>query len=273
MRIDEAQFELLPTVHSLGVMLFDPQWAERMHISANCELLYVISGAMQLQVGDTYEAAGPGELLLVPPETMHRDVFDLDTGLQVFMMSFAWPAARDYFRCVTNAGIRALPAHRAAEMAAQVERLRHDTHADTAAERLLVRARLHTMLLLLLREIGEMTAQTDRTVQAARNRRRTLMLTAKQYLQQNYAQPVTLDDIATALEVNPYYLSHVFSEENDFTLFAYLTTVRMEQARVLLLAGRKNVTAVAHAVGYDNSHYFSKVFRKHFGYPPSDLLD
>ena len=43
----------------------------------------------------------------------------------------------------------------------------------------------------------------------------------------------------------------------------------MERARELLQAGGMNVSEVAAAVGYESSNYFSKVFRKHFGRPPS----
>jgi len=102
---------------------------------------------------------------------------------------------------------------------------------------------------------------------------RALMLQARQYLEVHYAEPLTLERIATALKVSAYYLSHVFSRESDFSLFAYLTNLRMRRARALLQAGTGNVTEAAHAVGYEDEGYFSKVFRKYFGVPPRDMRD
>lgn len=98
------------------------------------------------------------------------------------------------------------------------------------------------------------------------------MLQARRYLNQHFTSPVSLDDIARELDVSAYYLSHVFSEENDFSLFTYLTGLRMERARELLQNGQYNVSEVSRAVGYENANYFAKVFRKHFGRPPGDYL-
>ena len=268
MVLTDSQFAELPTVRSMGVTLFDWQWAERAHVSTFCELLYVISGRVELHLHGQKYHAGPGDLLLVPSGTEHRDDFDLDAGLQVFMVSFHWAAEDEFFRQVSNEILRGLPAYRKAEIAAQVERLHRDTHSDTPTDLLVARARLFTILMLILREVAATPAEEK---QAAHGRRRALMLSARRYLERNYARPIALEDVAKALDVSPFYLSHVFSEENEFSLFAYLTTVRMEKARELLQAGAKNVSEVARAVGYENGNYFAKVFRKHFGHPPSDL--
>ena len=71
--------------------------------------------------------------------------------------------------------------------------------------------------------------------------------------------------MASALHVSGYHLSHVFSRESNFSLFAYLTAVRMEKAKALLAEGELTVSQVAHAVGYATPNYFSKVFRKQCG--------
>ena len=79
-----------------------------------------------------------------------------------------------------------------------------------------------------------------------------------------------LDDIATHLGVSTYRLSHVFGQESDFTVSGYLTMLRMEKARAMLLAhSRCNVSEVARTVGYQDPHYFSRVFKKHYGQSPA----
>jgi AraC-like DNA-binding protein len=67
-----------------------------------------------------------------------------------------------------------------------------------------------------------------------------------------------------------YYLSHVFSEESDFSLFHYLTLLRLDRAKLHLREGRLNVAEVAAAVGYDNANHFSKLFRRHVGCAPRE---
>ena len=97
------------------------------------------------------------------------------------------------------------------------------------------------------------------------------MAKAKEYLVERFTECVSLEDVAGALRVSPYYLSHVFSEESDFSLFSYLTSLRMARAEELLAEGLLNVSEVAYAVGYESPNYFSKVFRAHFGAAPRDL--
>lgn len=274
MSLHETTLSIAPVVRSLGTMMFDPCWAERVHTSSSCELLYVMRGSVTLQLGETQFPAGPGDLLLVPPETDHRDEFDPVQGLQVFLVFFEWAGAGEFFTQVSNHSLVALPAARKREIARLIERLRNDVQGDSFADQLVARSRLLAILMLMLREAqtaGDGSRHESRGATGKR-RRQGLMLTAKAYLDAHYHEPISLEDIADSLHVSAFYLSHVFSQESNFSLFSYLTNLRMERARKLLCDGQLNVSEVARCVGYENSNYFSKVFRKHFGQPPSDFL-
>jgi AraC-like DNA-binding protein len=264
-----AAFERLPDIRGLGLMLFDPIWAERGHESGECEMLHIVSGRMVLELPGGRWPAGPGDTLLVPPRTRHRDAFDPAEGLEVFFCSFAWPAAPEYFRLVDNRVAAALPAHRKAELAVLFDQLRADLAGPTDSDRLLARSRVHTILLLLLREACAARRPAEK-LSYGRARRQSLMRRAKEYLAAHYAGCVSLDEMAAALGVSSYHLSHVFSEESDFSLFAYLTALRMDKARALLRKDGLNVREVARAVGYENANYFAKVFRKHCGCAPRE---
>ena len=270
----ESALSSLPVVHSLGTTLFDPCWAERAHASGSCELLYVTRGAVELVLGAARYPAGAGDLLFIPSGAAHRDDFDPAQGLQVFMVFFSWPGEGAFNAHVTNDRIRAMSPVRKREVVRMLERLRGDVLSDSLADQLVVRARLLTVLLLLLREAQTMTEHECAPGKgpANRERRRGLMLAAQAYLDRHYDEPISLEKIADALQISTFYLSHVFTQERNFSLFAYLTNLRMERARALLREGKLNVSEVARAVGYDSGNYFAKVFRKHFGHPPSDLL-
>ncbi|HRU05231.1 MAG TPA: helix-turn-helix domain-containing protein, partial [Candidatus Brocadiia bacterium] len=137
-------------------------------------------------------------------------------------------------------------------------------------DELVARSRLHTILMILLREAlrPAPSAEAEASDYGAR-RRREIMTRARAYLEAHYRECVSLDDIADALSISPYYLSHVFSEESDFSLFEYLTSLRMAKAQDLLTQGGANISQVARAVGYESPNYFTKVFRKRFGAPPT----
>lgn len=64
---------------------------------------------------------------------------------------------------------------------------------------------------------------------------------------------------------------HTFSKITHLTPVAYITSIRMEQARRLLLSPEASIKEIAYAVGYSDPLYFSRVFRKFYGVPPSEF--
>ena len=264
----------LPEITTLGLMAFDPIYAQEVHVNRAAEMLHVVAGSLNVDMPGGVVRAGAGDTLLVPSGTPHRDEFDLDEGLEVFYCAFRWTWEEEYFRSVPPQALESLSPACKTQLTALSDLLRSDLARGEAIDQLLARSRVHTALLLILRDLT--TAPDDGGAEPGaaygEARRHELMSRARQYVQQRYAEPVSLDEIAEALHVSGYYLSHVFSAESDFTLFSYLTNVRMEQARSLLLAGEMNVSQVARAVGYRSPNYFAKVFRKHFGCSPSEFV-
>lgn len=261
----------LPDIRNMGLMIFDPIWAERDHDACGCEIMYVLRGAIELHMGGRRFRAGPGDILLVPAGATHRDCFDVEEGIELFFCSFTWAPAKEYFAIVTNDIVLGVPDLRKGEIAAEFHHLRADLTGDARADRLVARGRIHTILLLLLREAlaGEARPDAPEDLAYGPRRRKDLMRRACEWMDRNYARGVTLDEIASALRVSAYYLSHVFSQESDFSLFSHLTRLRMNKAGELLLAERLNVSEVARSVGYEDPNYFSKVFKKRFGCSPS----
>lgn len=264
----------LPVVHSMGLSIFDPIWARRTHSGPYAELMHVVSGSCELVTKQGRFLAVPGDTLLVPTNTPHRDEFDFDLGLHVYMVHLSWKAEGAFLRHVDNRLLQNMPAAAKAEIGKVFSYLQTDIRRDSEADQLVIRSRVLLILLLMLREALK-TKEKPKGAGADEygpRHRRQLMLRAKAYLEAHYNAPVSLHEIAHSLRVSPFYLSHVFSEETDFSLFAYLTLLRMKKAKSLLEEGRLNVSEVASAVGYENSNYFSKVFKRHFNRSPRGFL-
>lgn len=266
----------LPYVHSMGLMIFDPIWSQKRHVSRGaCELIHIIKGTVQIELPRGRLVGRPGDTLLVPSDTLHRDNFDTVSGLKVFIVFFIWAAEHDYFTLVKPTTLPITSTRVAGDMARLLDHLRAGLDFGTEADHLLVRSQVHAILLMILREalrnVPKHRAQGKNAY--GEHHRRLLMLQARHYLDEHFAEPISLDQMAHMLNVSSFYLSHVFSRESDFSLFTYLTNLRMRRAKTLLQAGTVNVTEAAHAVGYEDEGYFSKVFRKYFGVPPRDMRD
>jgi len=87
-------------------------------------------------------------------------------------------------------------------------------------------------------------------------------------IDRDYSQNLSLEKYANEVYLSPAYLSSSFSEKFGITFKAYLTDVRMEAAKRLLLDSNMKVFQIAEQVGYTDTRYFSQVFRKHTGKTP-----
>ena len=134
----------------------------------------------------------------------------------------------------------------------------------------MINASLYRLVLFMTAATKERRApKTPRETKAREQRRKAMVQEAKDFIRDNMDRHMTLSDIATHLGISACHLSHIVSEESGFTLSSYLTQVRMQKAAELLADPSAQVAEVAYAVGYEDANYFSKAFRRHFGYSPS----
>ena len=95
-----------------------------------------------------------------------------------------------------------------------------------------------------------------------------LVRRAMAYVHEHYTEPLTRDDLAQHLSMNSDYLTHCFRTEVGMTPITYLNRYRVNKARVLLAESDMNVTEIAMAVGFSDSSYFGRVFRRQVGVSP-----
>lgn len=89
------------------------------------------------------------------------------------------------------------------------------------------------------------------------------------YLQDHLAEEMSLSVLAEEFHLNPQYISQLFKNEIGVNFLAYLTNIRMEKAKKLLLTTSFSVAEVAERSGYGDYRVFTKVFKKTEGITPS----
>jgi two-component system response regulator YesN len=94
---------------------------------------------------------------------------------------------------------------------------------------------------------------------------------AIRFLEENYAERFTLDELAETIPISRSYLTVLFKQGTGKSIWNYLLDVRMRQAKSLLLIGELRIYELASAVGYESSEHFSKVFKEYFGLSPSEF--
>ena len=92
----------------------------------------------------------------------------------------------------------------------------------------------------------------------------------KDYIDRNYKKDISAKDVAGILGYSDVYFSKVFKQLFDDNFINYLTKIRIDRATVLLKDVSFNIKEVGKSVGYADSNYFTKVFKRSVGMSPSE---
>lgn len=102
------------------------------------------------------------------------------------------------------------------------------------------------------------------------NRDRRIADAARVLLEEHFADPPGLKEMARAVGTHTAKLMRVFKAVHGCTISDYLEIFRMNRARELVVRGDLPVTQIAYEVGYGHPSNFATAFRRHFGISPSD---
>ena len=106
-----------------------------------------------------------------------------------------------------------------------------------------------------------------------RDARETLIQQIQEYIHVHLAEDVSLQTLATHVDMHPVYLSKVYKLVTGEGLKDYLSRIRMERAVHLLKNKELKVYEIAGQLGYLNTAYFIKVFKKEFAVTPQEYRD
>ena len=100
-----------------------------------------------------------------------------------------------------------------------------------------------------------------------------LLNMAKKYIEAHYYKDITLDNISSHVAISPGYLCKLFKENYNITIIDYLTRVRINKSIQLLKETDLHIKTISKKVGYRDSNYFSKVFKKVMGKTPTEYRE
>lgn len=99
----------------------------------------------------------------------------------------------------------------------------------------------------------------------------TLVEKVIEHINTNFSTITSVEEIATNLYVSYSYLRKIFKKEMGVTVYDYLLSVRMKEAKKLLRSNNLNLNQIAHDLGYTDYDYFKTVFTKYYGISPLDF--
>ena len=126
----------------------------------------------------------------------------------------------------------------------------------------LLRIMLRHLLLTVNRYIKEGRLTTNKVMNDVEN--------ALHYFEENYNKDISVEQYAVEHLMSVNWFINCFKNVVKMTPMQYIMSLRISAAKGYLYSTNKSIAEISYAVGYSNALYFSRVFRKHTGYSPSE---
>ena len=221
------------------------------------ELVYVEKGILHNFFQGQDVALHPNELLIFDQNQWHMQYAESD--VEFLTVSFLWPG-HDLSAWIN----RIIPASLPVQKAASALLKEYDSPSNLQDE--FFHAHFSLLLLHLLRQIPETAHKPSPATVHARSQ---LLDKALQIVAKEYRGKLTVSDLAAAVNVSTSQLTVLFQTHLGISPAKYITRIRLEESKALLLSQQMSIGEIADYLGYSSIQHYSKQFREWFGCSPS----
>lgn len=146
-----------------------------------------------------------------------------------------------------------------------ISRLEKSQHCDFGCEQM-VKLYLEMLLILLIR------GNKGKTKSVNDNGNKELLLICD-YLEKNVDKKLTFDDIMLHLNLSSSVIKRLFSANMDCGVMEYFTRLKVDAAKSMIRENEYNFTEISSRLGFNNSQYFTTVFKRVSGMTPSEYAN
>jgi AraC-like DNA-binding protein/quercetin dioxygenase-like cupin family protein len=248
------------------------------HTHSGTEIMYVISGSCRVDVEDrsTCEAVlKKGDFIILNAGIPHRLLVKEETACRMLNIEFAFAPKQGYFPAIqeiarTDKQLGVLLAEGKPYLVlSDPEEIYHSLRSlvlelDSNGTQSPLTPILFAELLIRISRLYSARAE------GAINHRDIYMKQCMEFMHQHYDQDIQVKDIASSVNLHPSYLHRMFKSNTGKTMMEYLTEIRMEKAKQLLMRSDIPVSELSEYVGISSRQYFHAVFKRYTGYTPAD---
>ncbi len=230
------------------------------HYHEYFELYYLESGERYHRVNDTLYHLKPGNFALFPPFSMHYSYGEKDMPYKRIVIYFSRDAL--LFSQLENALGQDAQIFESDED--------RDTHAylrNILREQEMERPHYQEQMCLLLNQLLiHLLRDSVKTISPTSQDRISDII---RYLNKNYTESITLNDLAARFYINPSYLCREFKKHIGSTVIQYVNSLRILHAQRLLQETDRSVTEISKIVGFSNVTHFNRIYKSLIGMSPT----
>lgn len=242
-------------------LVIQPKSVHREFITEKHGFLFIVRGAVRITVNGTIYDLHPGCVLHAAPKMSMEAKVTSRSELEYYSVFYQLD------KTCTEQSNHECNAHFKLELEAipSVIELLMLLHQNVHIPGGIGKIRVKALFLSIMHHI--FVSYTNRANSSSPNQE--VIEKAISYIQRNYMNPLTLEELAAIHAMNPRRFSYYFYKYTGLRPIDYVIQYRMERASELLKIGGFSISDIAFSVGYVNPLYFSRAFKKKFGVSPS----
>lgn len=243
------------------------------HTHEYIEFKYVISGSCTYNINETFYQVKKGDIIIINPGVSHGRVFSPGEEITEFHIGFS-------SICIRNLPKGFLIPQDACPVVS-LTKYEHDLikcYNEIISEQeknepgsdLILKSLVMKLIVIFLKETFYIENSGNGSLLNSEYYNKADLVNAiTSFINENYMKNISLDKISKYMYLSSVYISKVFKEETGESPINYLIKVRLNKAKELLETSNLSIKSIAESIGYNDAYYFSKLYKKYFGCPPS----
>lgn len=128
----------------------------------------------------------------------------------------------------------------------------------------------YAQLFDMMEHLIKSTLAKDSSKETSNTNKKPILKEIDQYIMEHLSENTTSITMANYLHLNPSYFSRYFKRLSSENFTDYIHRLKMRIAAKILLESEETIEYIGHSLGYSDRTYFSKVFKKYYGFSPND---
>ena len=242
------------------------------HVHRALEIALVLEGEAQVHIGSAVFHAKQGSLFFFNANEPHEIIASTQEGIRIAYMQVASSFCSEYISGFRNLELLesdlsgCLKPWQLLELTGLMVKALQDYFADSDD---LYALRCICSICQLYNKLLEYVPYRymSESDYLSRNKKMARLSRITEYIDRNYAEKITLEQLASREDVTVTYLSHFIHENLHMTFQEYVSSVRFERALKLLRNTTMCLTDVSVVSGFSDVKYLTRMLEKHFGKP------
>ena len=255
-----------PSVHfskNVAFKIFHTENGPSLHFHSAVEFMFIKKGSLKVTLNGKEYLAGEGDLVTVNSGVVHSAKSNGD-GLnfyiliadEVFFSGYGLYEETTCFSPIIHSK--------------EISEIFNDIILEYDSENNFKNASITASLISLFITLNKFYKEENRLEDSICDKRVALIRKTLDYINENYKNKLSIDDIADNMNFSKSYLSHVFKSVTGHSIVDYINTIRCQNAKALIQGGY-SITQAAFECGFMDVSYFTRTFKNIIGVLPSAI--